>query len=365
MKITLETNKPVNYRPYRLAASEREVVRVNQEGGYGREYGRKAGCLHPIEKAAIPFDTVHIDHLEPFSRSSRGNSYILVVVDGFTKFTLIKATKTVSTAETVTKLREVFGEFGYPRRVISDRGLAFTSKAFASFVPERGAKHVLNAIATPRANGQVERQNRTILDALATDAEDELSWDEKLPDVMWDMNNMANSATGVSPAQLMFTLKRGRMADLSEGVKAANDNGASFEAEKQQLLNRRRRAKENLDRAGEKMRTRYDKRRKVATEYQKGDLVLWRGASTTTGDKGVNRKLSNRYDGPYRINKALGSDRYKITTVKGVRGYKKFTAVVASDSLRRYYSSAGGAENVTGDNDIGDGTIGEVRNVPG
>ncbi|KAK9751656.1 RNase H-like domain found in reverse transcriptase [Popillia japonica] len=27
MKITLETNKPVNYRPYRLAASEREVVR--------------------------------------------------------------------------------------------------------------------------------------------------------------------------------------------------------------------------------------------------------------------------------------------------------------------------------------------------
>ncbi|KAK9688478.1 hypothetical protein QE152_g35306 [Popillia japonica] len=55
-------------------------------------------------------------------------------------------------------------------------------------------------------------------------------------------------------------------------LKAVNDNGASSETEKQQLLNRRRRAKENLDMAGESMPTRYDKRRKVATEYQKGDL---------------------------------------------------------------------------------------------
>lgn len=145
---------------------------------------------------AIPFDTVHVDHLEPFSKSRRGNAYLLMIVNGFTKFTLAKATKTIGGAETIRKLRELFGEYGYPRRVVSDRGLAYTSKAFAEFSAEKGIKHVLNAIATPRANGQVERRNRTILDALVTSADQELSWDEKVPEIIWGMNQIVNSGTG-------------------------------------------------------------------------------------------------------------------------------------------------------------------------
>ncbi|KAL0892669.1 hypothetical protein ABMA27_014390 [Loxostege sticticalis] len=40
--------------------------------------------------------------------------------------------------------------------------------------------HILNAVATPRANGQVERFNRTVLDALSTKThgKDDRSWDE-------------------------------------------------------------------------------------------------------------------------------------------------------------------------------------------
>ena len=151
--------------------------------------GRKCGMLHPIDKVAKPFDTIHIDHLGPFMKSRRGFTYLLMIVDGFTKFTLAKATKTLGSAETIQRLREVFGEYGYPRRIISDRGLAFSSKAFASFLVQWGVKHVLNAIATPRANGQVERQNRTILDALATSVDDESRWDERLPEIIWGMNN--------------------------------------------------------------------------------------------------------------------------------------------------------------------------------
>ena len=129
-------------------------------------YGRREGLLHPLAKPSIPFDTVHVDHLGPFAKSTRGNSYILMVVDGFTKSTVARATRSLRSSEAVEKLREIFGEFGYPRRLISDRGLAFTSKAFAEFLVGRGVKHVHNAVATPRANGQVERQNRTIIEAI-------------------------------------------------------------------------------------------------------------------------------------------------------------------------------------------------------
>ena len=52
--------------------------------------------------------------------------------------------------------------------------------------------------------------------------------------------------------------------------------------------------------------------------------------------------MINKYDGPYRVAKLLGHDRYLITAVKGVRGYKAFKAAVAVDSLRRYCSTTHG-----------------------
>lgn len=50
-------------------------------------------------------------------------------------------------------------------RLITNRGTCFTNIKFKSFVQELGIKYVLNAVATPRANGQVERFNRTVIDA--------------------------------------------------------------------------------------------------------------------------------------------------------------------------------------------------------
>lgn len=58
--------------------------------------------------------------------------------------------------------------FGASYRLITDQGTSFTSNTFRSFVKTSGVKHVLNDVATPRANGQVDQFNRTILDALST-----------------------------------------------------------------------------------------------------------------------------------------------------------------------------------------------------
>lgn len=86
------------------------------------------------------------------------------------------------------------------------------------------------------------------------------------------------------------------------------------------------------------MKERYDKSRKVATHYKIGDLILWKNAATSKAGVGVGHKLANKFDGPYRISKALANDRYLIEAIKGVRGYKRFQAIVAVDSLRRFHS---------------------------
>lgn len=141
--------------------------------------GRKPGKLHSIEKVNKPFHTIHIDHLGPFVRSKSGNAYIIVAVDGFTKFVLMRAVRNTSAGPAVLFLQEIASVFGPPNVVITDRGTAFTSVKFRAMCETFGITHVKTATATPRANGQVERYNRMITPAVAsmTQREDGRDWD--------------------------------------------------------------------------------------------------------------------------------------------------------------------------------------------
>jgi hypothetical protein len=178
MTIECTTEKPIIYRPYRLSISEREevntiikdlldndIIRPSRSPYASPIFpsGRKPGQLHPIEKKAVPFYALHMDHVGPFIRSKRQNTQVLVMVDGFTKFCIIEAVKSTKTRHVLKALKQLFDIFGVPDRVITDRGTAFTSRSFQTFCETHGIKHILNAVTTPRANGQCERYNRTII----------------------------------------------------------------------------------------------------------------------------------------------------------------------------------------------------------
>lgn len=130
------------------------------------EYGKKEGKLHPIPKPTEPMKMIYIDHLGPFSRTKKGYNYIFVITDSFSKFVMAEPTRTVNSIETIRVLKHLLSLFGYPERIVSDHGKAFTSRYFKKFSNEKQFRHTLYAFACPRANGQVERTNRTILDAL-------------------------------------------------------------------------------------------------------------------------------------------------------------------------------------------------------
>ncbi|ENN78477.1 hypothetical protein YQE_05055, partial [Dendroctonus ponderosae] len=103
------------------------------------------------------------------------------------------------------------------------------------------------------------------------------------------------------------------------------------------LLHRRQKAAENLAKASRAMKARYDRRRRVTvTRYKVGDLVLWCNATTCSNEKGANRNLINKYDGPYRVAKVIGNDRYVIMSVKGMRVYSRY-----GKGLREIYSTTG------------------------
>lgn len=121
---------------------------------YKRTIGKRQCKLNIIEKVPIPFHTLHIDHVGPFETSSKNNKFLFVVVDAFTKFTIIEPVKTCYVVKILTNLIYLFG---VPHRIISDRGTAYTSQTFRMFCDNYGIKHVLNAVAIPSSKRPVRK----------------------------------------------------------------------------------------------------------------------------------------------------------------------------------------------------------------
>lgn len=293
--------------------------------------GKQQGQLHPIPKPEVPFHTVHADHLGPFVRSKRGNCYLLVIVDGFTKYTNIKPVRDTKTSTTIWALKEHISCFGAPTRLITDRGTSFTSNHFRSFAKDKNIKHILNAVATPRANGQCERYNRTILSALSTKTtdKDDKTWDEYICDVQVGLNTTVHKTTGKSPSELLFAFNINSSSEnvlgevLDDVREVITDNIQEVRTE----------AGRRIAQQQEKDKARFDSKRKSDHVYKENDLVSVRREVPSDGSS---KKLASKFQGPYRISKVLPNDRFLIedTPLTRKHGHRRYENVVAIDKLK-------------------------------
>jgi transposase InsO family protein len=192
--------------------------------------GKSEGVLHSIPKGNVPFATLHVDHLTPASRSSSTrNRYIFVVIDAFTKYVKLYAVRSTNAAEIIKCLRSYFEHYSQSLRIISDRGSCFTLREFDEFLNSQNVQHVKIAIASPQANDQVERLNRTILPIIAKVADERnVSWCSTLKDVEFACNNTVSKATNECPSMLLFGVhQRGSTIDgLRDALELHERTGA-------------------------------------------------------------------------------------------------------------------------------------------
>lgn len=279
------------------------------------KHGKAEGFLHPIEKEDTPLQTYHVDHLGPMVMTCKAYKHIFVVVDAFTKFTWLYPTKTVNSKEVVEKLKLQQTTFGNPRRIVSDKGTAFTSAEFEEFCVNEGIEHVKTTTGMPRGNGQVERINRCVIPILTKLAiDDESKWYKFVPSVQQALNSTYQRSIATTPFQLFFGTSMRRKEETRIAELLEQNFVEQFVAKRN---DERHAAKLQILRVQEENKRVFNGKRKVANKYAIGDLVAIKRTQFVSGNK-----LAGKFLGPYRVTRVKANERYDVEKVGHHEGPK-------------------------------------------
>jgi hypothetical protein len=113
--------------------------------------------------------------------------------------------------------------FGVPNRIITDLGAAFTGSVFWNFCQDNLINFHYSSVSHPQCNGQVERANGMVLQALKDSIYDDASnyatrWFAELPHVIWDLRTQVSSVTGFSPFFLVYGSEAVLPTDVAFGA---------------------------------------------------------------------------------------------------------------------------------------------------
>ena len=166
--------------------------------------------------AGAPMEKCHLDILSPLPKTASGNSYVLLMVDQFTKW-VEAAPIPDQSAETVarTAIDYLFSRFGCPREIVTDQGANFNSQLceMLEIAKKRTTPY------HPSANGQVERLNRTLLQMIrCTIRNGQSNWDKQLQLLIAAVRCTVNRSTGFTPNRLMLGREVTQPLQLMTGV---------------------------------------------------------------------------------------------------------------------------------------------------
>jgi hypothetical protein len=87
--------------------------------------------LHTAEPSANPLEKLFVDFVGPLTRTKRGNSAILVVLDSFYKFVSFFPVRHMASSVVIDCLEiGYFPAYGTPTRIVTNNARVFRSKKF-------------------------------------------------------------------------------------------------------------------------------------------------------------------------------------------------------------------------------------------
>jgi hypothetical protein len=148
----------------------------------------------------------------PLPTTPGGFNRVLVAIDKFTKSIEIKLVTCPKADRVLDFLDELVHRYGLPHRIITDLGSNFNNhQCWECYENNRiDVRYVL--VAHPLANGQVERANGMVLDALKKRLHDATNtkggkWIKELPNALWGLCTQPTKPIGQSPYFLVYGFK--------------------------------------------------------------------------------------------------------------------------------------------------------------
>lgn len=265
--------------------------------------------------ASTPFEIIAIDHWGPVPRSRKGNRHLLVIVDIFSKYVILKPCPNTKAATVVKTLEEdVFMRFNPPKTLISDNFRPLVGLSMRELLNRYGVQHWTIPFYHSQANPS-ERYIRTVSTVIRTlvmdNGGEQVDWDKDIARVQWAINTTRNRTTNKSPFFINFgrePLMSGAERDLlvnedGDGRLTAGKLIARFEEMRQQV-------RERTLEAQDQYREQYDKDAK-ALEFASGERAWTKNHQLSNAVDHVSQKLTPKYI-PVQIIARNGPETYTI-----------------------------------------------------
>lgn len=284
--------------------------------------------------SGAPWDTLALDYLGPFPKTPRGNKYILVMTDHFTKYVEIVPVPHQQAEDCAMRIvNEIIPRWGTPLNIHSDQGATFESNVFRELCKLLSIKKTRTSPRNPKGNGQTERFNRTLLrmiKAYLADEQDE--WDIYLGCIAGAYRATPHESTHLSPNLLAIGREIRMPADLVLGYSIKVNNEVEEYCEyvdeiRDRMTAAHELARKYLKKSAKRSKEVYDVNI-VKHNYKAGDLV-W--CLRERRKVGVTPKLEKKYEGPYVVKQKRSELNFVIQVYKD--GTER---TLHHDKLKRY-----------------------------
>ena len=158
----------------------------------------------PFQEPSYKFQAIHVDIVGPLPYSN-GFSYLLTVVDRFSRWPVAIPMKGITAEECAQSLLTGWIQYyGVPSSIVTDRGRQFTSSLWENLCILLGSEHHTSTAYHPQSNGLVERFHRQLKSSLMSILDKNELWHDKLPLVMLGIRTSVKEDLQVSSADILY-----------------------------------------------------------------------------------------------------------------------------------------------------------------
>lgn len=273
------------------------------------------GLYTPVER---PFQRLYIDLLGPYPRSTTGKTMLLIILDHFSKFVILKALNNGTAPQIVRALKDdVFCVFGVPEKIHSDNGKQFGCREYQELMNEFGVSISKTAVYSPQSN-QSERVNRSIVSAIRSYLLDKHTlWDKYLPEIGCALRNSFHETIQYSPHYLLFgynKINHGNDYKLLRELDALSEGDITLPLPVRLALVHEE-VKNSMQIAYEKSAKQYNLRSRPKN-YEIGDTVFVRTHPLSDASKKFCSKLAPQFMKAI-VNKKFGTVNYELKNEQG------------------------------------------------